>query len=140
MDVRIGAHGVIIADEQILLTHWNEDGRTGWTLPGGGLEEYETSEQAALREIREETGLEAELLDLLGVDSYYIPPGDRKVDSDQPLHILRIVFRARIAGGTLTHEVGGSSDEARWVPLAEVAALPTVPLVTAALQFWADRR
>jgi 8-oxo-dGTP diphosphatase len=134
VDVRVGAYGVIIADDQILLTHWNEHGRTGWTLPGGGLEEYETPQQAAVREVREETGFDTEILDILGVDSMYVVPADR-IAGQGPLHVLRIVFRARIVGGSLTHEIGGSSDEARWVPLTEVAALPTVSLVGIALQF-----
>ena len=135
VDVRVGAYGVIIADDRILLTHWNEQGRTGWTLPGGGMEAYETPQQAAVREIREETGFDAEILDILGVDSMYLAPADRMVAGDGPLHSLRIVFRARIVGGSLTHELAGSSDEARWVPLADVAALPTVSLVGIALRF-----
>ena len=57
------------------------------------------------------------------------------VAGDGPLHSLRIVFRASIVGGSLTHELAGSSDEARWVPLADVAALPTVSLVGIALRF-----
>ena len=69
MDVRIAAYGVIVRDGELLLTHWNEEGRTGWTLPGGGLEDYETAEEAAVREIREETGYDAELVTLLGIDS-----------------------------------------------------------------------
>lgn len=139
VDVRVGAYGVIVADDRILLTHWNELGRTGWTLPGGGMEEYETPQQAAVREIREETGFDTEILDILGVDSMYLTPADRMVAGDGPLHALRIVFRARIIGGSLTHEIGGSSDEARWVPLADVAALPTVSLVGIALRFRAER-
>ena len=139
VDVRVGAYGVIVADDRILLTHWNELGRTGWTLPGGGMQEYETPQQAAVREIREETGFDTEILDILGVDSMYLTPADRMVAGNGPLHALRIVFRARIVGGSLTHEIGGSSDEARWVPLADVAALPTVSLVGIALHFHADR-
>ena len=135
VDVRVGAYGVIIADDRILLTHWNEQGRTGWTLPGGGMEAYETPQQAAVREIREETGFDTEILDILGVDSMYLAPADRMVAGDGPLHSLRIVFRARIVGGSLTHELAGSSDEARWVPLADVVALPTVSLVGIALRF-----
>jgi len=140
VDVRVGAYGVIVVDDQLLLTHWNEHGRTGWTLPGGGMEAYETPEQAAVREIREETGFDTEIVDILGVDSMYVAPADRIIAGGGPLHALRIVFRARIVGGSLAHEIGGSSDEARWVPLSEVAALPTVTLVGIALGFHAARR
>lgn len=139
VDVRIGAYGVIVRDGEILLTHWNENGRTGWTLPGGGLEDYESSEQAATREINEETGYDAEIVSLLGVDSLYLSPENRTFPSSRPLHALRIIFLARITGGTLTHEVGGSSDEARWVPLEQVAELPTVSLVPIAIDHLLQR-
>ena len=84
VDVRIAAYGVIVRDGELLLSHWNEDGRTGWTLPGGGLEDYETAEDAAVREIREETGYDAELVTLLGIDSWYIKPEDRWTPTDGP--------------------------------------------------------
>ena len=38
--------------------------------------------------------------------------------------------------GELTNEVDGTTDEARWFPVAEVAGLPRVPLVDAALELW----
>lgn len=139
MDVRLAAYAVIIDNGRLLLTHWNEHGRTGWTLPGGGLEEYETAEQAAVREIREETGFDAELIDLLGVDSLFLQPASRAPGHTRPLHSFRIVYRARIIGGTLTHEVGGSSDEARWCDLRTVAELQTVTLVPIALALWRQR-
>lgn len=139
VDVRIGAYGVIVRDGELLLTHWNEDGRTGWTLPGGGLEAYETAEQAAVREIREETGYDAETVSLLGVDSLYLSPEDRQLPSTRPLHALRIIYLARIVGGMLTHEIGGSSDEARWVPLEQVAELPTLSLVSIAIDHFLQR-
>lgn len=133
MDVRVGAYAVIVQDGDLLLTHWNENGRTGWTLPGGGLEDFETTEQAAVREIREETGYEAELRTLLGVDSLFLEPADRIVPGAGPLHALRVVYLARIVGGSLTHEVNGTSDEARWVALDAVGDLPTLSLVPTAI-------
>lgn len=133
MDVRVGAYAVIVRDGDLLLTHWNEHGRTGWTLPGGGLEDYESTEQAVVREVREETGYDAEVRTLLGVDSLFLEPGERAVPGAGPLHALRVVYLARIVGGALTHEVGGSSDEARWVPLDAVGDLATLSLVPTAI-------
>lgn len=56
----------------------------GWALPGGFVEEGETLEAAAVREAREETGLEVELTDLLYV---YSDPG-----RDPRRHTLSAVF------------------------------------------------
>ncbi|WP_268238042.1 NUDIX hydrolase [Nakamurella endophytica] len=140
-DVRIAAYGVLVQDGAVLLTHWNEEGRTGWTLPGGGLEDLESAQQAAVREIAEETGYRADLGPVLGVDSRFVAPADRMhPNGDRPLHALRIVFAARVTGGELAHEVGGSSDEARWVPLDRVAELPLVSLVPLALGWWREHR
>ena len=52
MDIRVAAYGVIIRDGLILLSHWNEHGRSGWTLPGGGVEGAEHPVQAAKRMMR----------------------------------------------------------------------------------------
>jgi ADP-ribose pyrophosphatase YjhB (NUDIX family) len=42
MDTRVGCYAMVADDERrLLLAHWNEDARTGWTLPGGGLDRGE---------------------------------------------------------------------------------------------------
>ena len=134
MHIRVAAYGVIIKDDDILLAHWNEGGRSGWTLPGGGIEPGEDPAHAAVREIHEETGYSAELDELLGVHSYVVPAGQRLDPSaNVPLHALRIVYRAHVTGGTLTDELEGSTDRAAWHPLSSLTDLDTVGLVDVAL-------
>ena len=135
MALRVAAYCVIIDDSRVLLSHWNENGNSGWTLPGGGLDPYEDPADAAVREVFEETGYHAELGELIGVDSHIVPVEHRFHDATEPLQALRIVYRARVIGGELTNELDGSTDEAAWFDLAEVAALNRVGLVEVGLQF-----
>ncbi|BDZ54756.1 NUDIX hydrolase [Agromyces marinus] len=137
MDIRIAAYGVIIRDGEILLSHWNEHGRSAWTLPGGGIEGTEHPVEAARREIHEETGYDAEIERLLGIDTMVVPAAKRHHGS-APLYALRVVYRARVLGGRLRNEVGGSSDEARWFPLEALSELTRVSLVDIALRLDAD--
>jgi ADP-ribose pyrophosphatase YjhB (NUDIX family) len=133
MDIRIAAYGVIIREDEILLSHWNEYGRSGWTLPGGGIEGAEHPAAAAKREIFEETGYEASVDRLLGIDTMVVPAAKRHTGAS-PLYAMRVVYRASVLGGELRNEVGGSSDEAKWFPLAEVPRLKRVSLLDIALR------
>jgi ADP-ribose pyrophosphatase YjhB (NUDIX family) len=136
MDLRVAAYAVVTDDDgRVLLAHWNEGRRAAWTLPGGGLEAGEDPEAAARREVREETGYRVQLDGLLGIDSRVIPARQRVHSGhDQPLHALRIVYRARIVGGRLRNEVGGSTDRAEWFPVGAVTELHHVKLVDVALR------
>lgn len=134
VDLRVAAYCVIVEDGRMLLAHWNEHGRSGWTLPGGGLEPGEDPKDAAVREAMEETGYAVELTDLCGIDSRIMPVAERGDDSGRPLHTLRIVYTAVIVGGELRDELDGSTDEARWFDLAEIPGLRKVSLVEAGMR------
>lgn len=129
MDLRVAAYAVVERRGKILLTHWRRGHLHGWTLPGGGLESGEDPRIAVVREVMEETGLEARVGKLLGVDSRVMVREEVPEGSDPELHTIRIVYRATVKDGPLRNEVNGSSDEARWVPLREVRSLRTLSLV-----------
>lgn len=135
MDMRVAAYAVVTDDDgRLLLARWIEGRRVAWTMPGGGLEPGEDPQAAVRRELREETGYSVKVGELLGIHSRVIPASQRVNDSDQPLHTLRIVYRASVSGGRLRYETDGSTDMAAWFTLASVAELQRVKLVDISLR------
>lgn len=122
-DTRLAAYAAVVDDEGcLLLTWWNGEGEREprWTLPGGGVEYAESLVEAVAREVFEETGYTVEVGSPITTHTY---TSDRE-PSGRPYKAVRVVFSASITGGTLgTTEIGGSTDFAQWVPLAEVPAL-----------------
>ena len=135
----MAAYAVGVRDEEILLARGvARDGRKRWTLPGGGMDHGELPVETVVREVAEETGYEAEPTALLGIDSIR-RNWLRRLGGPGDWQGLRIIYEARITGGALRNEEGGSTDLAAWHPLGSVAALDRVELVDIGLQLWRDR-
>jgi len=67
----VSCGGVVIYRNRVLLLYKNQNGRyVGWVLPKGNLEPPETVMQAALREVKEESGVSASVVKYLGKTHY----------------------------------------------------------------------
>jgi 8-oxo-dGTP diphosphatase len=115
----IPAVGVVcLRGETVLLVRRGRPPRQGeWSLPGGRIEWGETAEAAALRELREETGVEAELLGLLDVVDGVFPAG---ADGEERHYVL-IDFAARWLAGE--PRAGDDATEAVFHPLDRLGEL-----------------
>jgi len=113
----VGVGAVIVQDGKLVLVKRGvEPGKGKWSIPGGAVELGEGVRDAAIREAKEECGLDIELV------------GDKPMDAIDNMiageneclqyHYVLLQFLARPRGGTLRS--GSDVTEVRWIPLEEV--------------------
>jgi len=113
----VRAQAVLLNGNRVLLARHRKPGGQYWVLPGGAVESRETPEEAVVREVREETGLDIRVDRLLFVDG---PRADGPVVIKSP----RYTFLGRIVSGKLRSvedRDGGHAEKgylcgARWMP------------------------
>jgi 8-oxo-dGTP diphosphatase len=123
MSFRLAAYAVCIDDGRVLLARYVSPKGEGtwWTLPGGRVEHAEDPYEAVIREVAEETGCEAVVERLLGVDSRVISAAE---STNGTLHQnVGVFYGVRITGGEFRPEPNGETAESVWTPVSEVAGL-----------------
>jgi ADP-ribose pyrophosphatase YjhB (NUDIX family) len=112
----VGVGVVVVADGAILLVQrGREPGRGLWAVPGGKVRHGEPMRDAARREVKEETGLDVEIGDVVWTGEH--------IDDD--FHIVLIDFSGSVLGGDL--RAADDADDVRWVPLRDAADYPLTP-------------
>lgn len=129
---RYGAYAIILKDSHVLLTQKKSGPYIGlWDLPGGGIEFGETPEWTLKREIKEETALMADQLELLTVMTNY----DDYLDSGNAykFHHIGIIYRVNQIS-FLPHVI--AEEKKRWITFQ---ALIPEELTPFAKQAYLDR-
>jgi len=95
----------------------NRAGRLEWCLPKGHLEGSESPEEAAVREVAEETGIDAEVIQSLGTIDYWFTGDDRRV------HKVVHHFLLEAKGGDITsaNDPDQEAEEARWIAVTSLS-------------------
>ncbi|MER5335154.1 NUDIX domain-containing protein [Micromonospora sp. NPDC002717] len=120
---------------RVLLIHRTDNGL--WSLPGGGQEIGETVTQTVIRETREETGIDVEVVGLVGV---YSDPGHViEYSNGEVRQQFSLCFRAEPRGGRLA--TSDESSDVRWLSRDELPELPIHPSTLLRIQHgYEDRR
>ncbi|MCL5959556.1 MAG: NUDIX hydrolase [Chloroflexi bacterium] len=111
---QVSAGGVVLrrsdsSDLVALTMHKDLKGNAVWSLPKGIVESEETPEQAAVREVREETGLEGRIVSKLGTDRYWFFSHREGVRVHKTVHFFLMEC---VGGDTARHD--WEVDEVRW--------------------------
>lgn len=118
-----GVGVAVIDDLQVVVVQKRNGPFAGlWALPGGKIELGETRPMAAMREVKEETGLDVEIGEVIWIGEA-IGPG-----SPPQWHFTLVDYVAQVTGGELV--AGDDASDARWVTLDELLALPIFPLMS----------
>jgi 8-oxo-dGTP pyrophosphatase MutT (NUDIX family) len=91
--------------------------RRAWCLPKGLIEQGETAEEAAVREVKEETGLEGEIVEKIGEINYNFFRGKRYFKT---VHFFLLKY---VGGSVSNHDF--EADKVKWVPISEALRILT---------------
>jgi 8-oxo-dGTP diphosphatase len=95
-----------LGENVLMVKNIGENG-SYYTLPGGAVEPGETLEEAAIREVKEETGLDVEVSDVFSVSEAFF--------EDRGHHAVFFTFRGKITGGEIAIAMPEEIEEVTWM-------------------------
>lgn len=107
---RVDVAYVLLIDEQeenVLLVKNKGPGASYYTLPGGAVEQGETLEEAAIREVKEETGLDVQLGGIFSVGEAFF--------EERGHHAIFFTFTGKIIGGEINISMPEEIEEVTWM-------------------------
>lgn len=121
--------GYVIKDNSVLLVYHKKIGM--WLPPGGHIEKYETPEEALVREIKEETGLEVEIVNQVNPDKkfdvriLYQPTHIQLEDIKGTHYHIDLIYLCRVKGGKLRSNQ--EIEDLRFFNIEEINKLDNIP-------------
>lgn len=118
----LGVGAIVLREGRILLVRRANPPLQGhWSIPGGLVETGETIKEAVIREVREETGLEVEPLQLVEVFERILRDNESRVQ----YHYVLIDYWCRVVAGEA--QAGSDVSEVRWANCDELESLAVAP-------------
>lgn len=115
--------GIVLKDYQVLLienTRMSNPAEKWWGFPKGHLEAGESSQEAAIREVEEETGIKSEIIQKIGQSKYVLTKNGEKIFK------VVTIFLMKYLSGEPTPQVGETSNVI-WLPIEEALKKLTYP-------------
>lgn len=116
----ISAGGLVISADDpsmvALISHRNRGGGEDWVIPKGHQEKGEDLQQTALREVHEETGIEAQIIKKIGEITYSFRLGPVRIKKTVHHYLMKQI------AGSLTHEKDPEGEvlKAAWFPISKL--------------------
>jgi mutator protein MutT len=134
----VGVGGVVLRDDQVLLIRRGKEPLRGrWSVPGGTLEPGETLEQGVVREIQEETGMTAVVLEFLTVFERI-----ERIDGALAYHYVIVDYLCEAGPGEA--RAASDAEAVAWARPGELARydLPekALEVIQQGLRLWAERQ
>jgi len=119
---------------ELLLVHKTDNGL--WALPGGGMDPGESIAQAAVRETKEETGMDIEVVGVIGL--YTNPNHVIAYDDGEVRQQFSVCFTTRLVGGQLA--TSSETSEVGFVALDRLGNLNIHPSMRLRIDHWRENR